>query len=48
MIINYCVNYFKPACMNQTKVEAQQDFKHLMQGHFFFHSREPLKKSAKI
>ena len=29
--------------MIQTKIGAQQDFKHLIQVSFHFHSREPLK-----
>ena len=42
-----CVNYFEAACMIQTKMGAQQDFKHLIQVSLYFHSKEPLKKSTK-
>ena len=45
MIINPRVNYFA-ARMIQTKIGAQQDFKHLIQVRLYFHSREPLKKSV--
>ena len=31
----------------QTKIRAQQDFKHLIQACFYFHFREPLENSAK-
>ena len=47
MIINFGVNYFEAALLIQTKIGAQQDFKHLMQVSFYFHYREPLKSSAK-
>ena len=46
-IINPCVNYFENARMIQTKTGAQQHFKHLIQVRLHFHSREPLKNSAK-
>ena len=44
MILNPPVNYFQTARMIQTKIGAQQGFKHLIQVWFYFHSREPIKK----
>ena len=46
-IINPHVNYFEATRMIQSKIGAQQDFKHMMQVRLYFHSREPLKKSSK-
>ena len=37
-------NQNEAARMIQTKIGAQQDFKHLIQVCLYFHSREPLKK----
>ena len=36
MIINSRVNYFEATCMIQTTIEAQRDFKHLIQVRFYF------------
>ena len=46
-IINSRVNYFEAARMIQTKIGAQQDFKHLIRVRFYFHPRKPLKKLRK-
>ena len=37
------MNYFEAARMIQTKIGAQQDFKHLILACLYFHSREPFK-----
>ena len=47
MIINSRVNYFEAARMIQTKIGVQQHLKYLIQVRFYFHPREPLKKSPK-
>ena len=45
--VNSRVYYFEAARIIQIKIRAQQDLKYLVQIRFYFHSREPLKKSAK-
>ena len=42
------MNYFEAAFLIQTKIGAQQNFKHLIHVHFSFHSREPLKKNMQV
>ena len=40
------MNCFEAARMIQTKIGAQQDFKHLIQVDFYFYSIETLKKNS--